>query len=322
MLFWVVDAGGTKTHGVLANAEGRIYANETGGPCNLSMLGAQGCQAALSEVLNAACSVAKVKPADITHAFLALGGLDTEGDRADLSAVLANIFHGTNTRWQLENDVLAALYSGTMGEPGVVLLAGTGSMALGLDDQGQVHRSGGWGHLISGDPGSAYDVGHRVLVYLLNRYDTGEKPDLLGKMVMSACQVTTLPGLVDWVEICESPATRTAQLARIADKAATDGHIPSHEILTDAAAAMVAHLDVLMPHLVIAQRPIPVVLAGGMFRSQIYTQTVQRLLMEVGKNWKPIVPTMPPVGGSYIGALRLAGCKVTEEVVNHFTAQL
>jgi len=57
---------------------------------------------------------------------------------------------------------IAALYAGNPPGCGVVLIAGTGSIALGRDARGTIARSSGWGHII-GDEGSGYDIGRRSL---------------------------------------------------------------------------------------------------------------------------------------------------------------
>ncbi len=322
MLLWAVDAGGTKTCGVLADERGQVLTAQMGGPCNLSMLGAAGCRDVLAGLLATTCRAAGVDAAGIDCAFFALGGLDTDADRAALQDIVAHLFQGTGTRWRVENDVLAALFSGTLGEPGVVLLAGTGSMAMGLDAAGHLFRCGGWGHWISGDPGSAFDVGHRLLVHVVKNHDTGTGPDGLTSLAMVECGIASPPGIVDWVEDHENPPTRIAQLARVVDKASQAGDAPAAAILRAAAGALVEHLAILLPRLTLAAPPVPVVLAGGMFNSPVYREAVQTALAAANGRWRPVLPSMPPVGGAYIGALFLAGQMVRPAVVERFAAEV
>lgn len=48
----------------------------------------------------------------------------------------------------IENDALIALYAGTLGQNGIVQIAGTGAITMGYDSQQNYHRVGGWGYLL------------------------------------------------------------------------------------------------------------------------------------------------------------------------------
>ena len=323
MLIWAVDGGGTKTDGVLADAQGQVLARMIGEPCNLTALGVERCQANLQALLAGLCQRAGVADTDVTHAFLALGALDTEADRQEYSRMLSALFEGLGIFWQVENDVLAALYSGTWGEPGVVLLAGTGSMVMALDVHGQIKRSGGWGYLVGSDPGSAFFIGERLLIRALRDWDAGHEPDELARQALAKVGASIPPQLIDWVEGESNPARQIAQLARVVDAAAESGYRPGQEILEEAAVSMVETFQLLVPQLDFGDMAqVPVVLAGGAFRSRWYRQTVQKLLAELGRRWRPVVPEVPPVGGAYIGALRLAGRAVSAGVIQRFAREL
>ena len=319
---WAVDTGGTKTHGVLADATGKVLTEQKGGPCNLFMQGEDGCYRVLADLLSATCAAARITSQQIDCAFVALGGLDTDADRRDFNKKMALIFAGTSIRWQLENDVLAALYSGTLGEPGIVLLAGTGSMAMGQAVDGSIYRCGGWGQLINGDPGSAYDTGRRLLAHVLHGHDANLVPDQLTLMAMAASGASSAAGVIDWVKNAESPSASVAALSKVVGHAAQEGNLIAQQLLKASAEAMVQHLGIVAARMGQMPQPVPVVLAGGMFRSSHYLATVEELLNNDTGCWKAVVPTMPPVGGSYVGALRLAGVPVTDDVLARFTSEL
>lgn len=320
MLFWVADGGGTKTEGVIADDHGHVFARQIGAPCNLTLLGPDACERNLNELLSALCAAAHVQRSDLTHAFLALGGLDTEADRLQFASIISPLFHGCTVEWQVENDVLAALYSGTWGKPGLVLLAGTGSMAMAQDAHGRIKRAGGWGYMIGRDPGSAFDVGQRFLMHALREYDAGHQPDELTRLVMHQVGVAQPPDLMDWVESAESRASRVAQCARFVDMSAVGGNAVAAGMLQKAAKAMVDHFCLLAPQLDFGDiERVPVVLAGSMFKSQTYRTTVQQLVAVAGKRWQAVLPEVPPVGGAYVGALQMAGISVTADIMRSFT---
>ena len=60
-------------------------------------------------------------------------------------------------------------------EPGVVIIAGTGSIAYGHNGQGQAARAGGWGYVL-GDEGSGYWIGrHALRRWCGTRMDAGAR---------------------------------------------------------------------------------------------------------------------------------------------------
>jgi len=109
-------------------------------------------------------------PDEIEAACLGLGGLDTDEDLAAYTRIARRIFGSAAVRVQLENDGFIAIHAGTLGGPGIALIAGTGSTAVGVNERGERARSGGWGALF-GDEGSAYDVGRQAIVRALHAMD-------------------------------------------------------------------------------------------------------------------------------------------------------
>ncbi|MFP3490923.1 BadF/BadG/BcrA/BcrD ATPase family protein, partial [Staphylococcus sp. SIMBA_130] len=59
-------------------------------------------------------------------------------------------------------DAINALYSGTLGKPGIVQIAGTGSITFSINHDGLSDRVGGWGYLI-GEMGSGFALGRDAL---------------------------------------------------------------------------------------------------------------------------------------------------------------
>ena len=77
---------------------------------------------------------------------------------------------GLNSRIVIVNDALIALETGAPGQPGVVIISGTGSIAYGRNAAGEAARSGGWGYVL-GDEGSGYWIGRAALRAVLRAAD-------------------------------------------------------------------------------------------------------------------------------------------------------
>ncbi len=146
-----VDGGGSKSIGAAADESGRVLAVYRGGGTNSYQIGAEQARRNLKEIMDGlerACGGACV--------LLSVGlpSLDTTADKATLRAFAGDVFDPE--RLILESDACMALEGMTVGDRGMIVICGTGSMAL-LDDGSSQRVAGGWGYLL-GDPGSGYSI--------------------------------------------------------------------------------------------------------------------------------------------------------------------
>lgn len=146
-----VDGGGSKSIGVAADESGRALAVYRGGGTNYYQTGMEQARWNLKEIVDAletACGG--------VCALLSVGlpALDTTADEKTLREFAGDVFEPQSLI--LESDACMALEGMTGGDPGMIVICGTGSMAL-LDDGNSQRVAGGWGYLL-GDPGSGYGI--------------------------------------------------------------------------------------------------------------------------------------------------------------------
>ncbi len=151
-----VDGGGSKTLAVIVDEQGRECGRGLAGSANYVAVGLElAIQNIYSAVMRATHEVADALP--LCKAWLGLAGVDRPSD----SALLVSHLHTLASSVQITNDADLAL-SALPGVAGIVLIVGTGSIALGRNEEGSVTRVGGWGHIL-GDEGSGYDIGRQGL---------------------------------------------------------------------------------------------------------------------------------------------------------------
>ena len=136
-----IDAGGTKTVALLADADGRIVAEGRAGGANLRAHGELEVEKMLHEVIDQVDATGR----DIAPAAVCLGiaGVDREDDGRIIRDIMRRLGFRSNTL--IVNDALIALVAGAGASPGVVVVAGTGSIAYGVSQRGVAARAGGWG---------------------------------------------------------------------------------------------------------------------------------------------------------------------------------
>jgi N-acetylglucosamine kinase-like BadF-type ATPase len=154
-----VDGGGTKTHAVVADEHGRVLGEGFAGPSNPLRVGVTNAAAAVREAIDRACDAAGIRRADIGAAEVGLAGVRRADLRERMRESLISLGLGS---LEVVTDAEIALYGATNGAPGLVLIAGTGSICCGRSARGKRTCAGGWGPL-AGDEGGGAWLARRAL---------------------------------------------------------------------------------------------------------------------------------------------------------------
>ena len=141
-----IDGGGTHSTAVAAYPDGRIAAVTEGGGLNFYNSGVETVRERLEAMIN---DLVRQTGCEVEEVCVGMSALDAPADDATTA-----LFTGMMTADQLDlqSDAYIALMGFTQGKPGVIVICGTGSMLLMLDDQGRQTPAGGWGYLL-GDAG-------------------------------------------------------------------------------------------------------------------------------------------------------------------------
>jgi N-acetylglucosamine kinase-like BadF-type ATPase len=170
MLFLGADAGGTKTHALLADEGGAVLGTGHTGPGNWESVGLDGAYRALHEATREALACVGAAPADVTSAAYGLAGLDWPSDEKQLRRVIERM--GMGGPQVLVNDAFAALRAGASW--GIVIIAGTGTTCAGRNRAGETARTLGLGWMFD-DWGSAPEVAEACIQTIARAY-TGHGP--------------------------------------------------------------------------------------------------------------------------------------------------
>lgn len=253
-----IDAGGTKTVGLLADESGSVVRDARGGGANLRVHGELGVEKVLYQVLDALDP-----PQPPAAVCLGIAGADRPEEKDLLRGVLRRLGHRRNVR--IENDALIALVAGAPEGTGIVVVAGTGSIAYGVDPAGKTARSGGWGYLL-GDEGSAFWLGHAAVRLGIRAADGRGPATSLYRRICDKLGMREAADLVGWFYDQEHSRNRVAELAALVEEATGEGDAAADRLLDQAAqhlsgAARAVAADLAFPG------PYPLVLAGGAFRA-------------------------------------------------------
>ena len=206
---------------------------------------------------------------------------------------------GGVTEVRVTTDGEIALEAAFPDGPGIVVTAGSGSIAYARDGQGQLFKVGGLGWRI-GDEGSGYALGRAALQALGQAAEGRGEATELSDRLFAAVDIQTLDQLVKW-SLAATPR-EIASLAREVILAADEGDEVAIELVDEAAVELALHIEALLPSLT-EVRPIRVAFNGGILSP---TSAVRESLTAILEETQPELvivhePVDPPVG-----ALRLA----------------
>jgi N-acetylglucosamine kinase-like BadF-type ATPase len=301
-----IDAGGTKTVCLLADEEGRILSEARGPGANLHAAGELAVEKVLHEVMEAAIGDRTVGDRRIEPAAICLGiaGVDREDEEATVRAIMRRLGH--RSRVLVVNDALIALVAGARGEPGIVIISGTGSIVYGRNTRLEAARAGGWGHII-GDEGSGYWIGREALSAVMRWADgRGPSTQLRGEILahFGIADISRLPRIVYDREI---PRMSVAALGPIVERAAEQRDAVAARILERAAEELVLAARSVATRLEMRGDEFSFYLAGGVFRVLPWlARELSRRLVEVAPRCQVELLATEPAHGAVWLALEEA----------------
>jgi N-acetylglucosamine kinase-like BadF-type ATPase len=303
-----IDAGGTKTVCLLADQHGHILSESRGSGANLHAAGELAVEKVLHEVMEEAIGDRVIGDRPIVPAAICLGiaGVDREDDARTVRAIMRRIGH--QSRVLVVNDALIALVAGAGDAPGIVIIAGTGSIAYGRNAAGEAARAGGWGHMI-GDEGSGYWIGREALAAVMRAADgrgpaTGLTPEILGHFNVG--DVSQLPRIVYDRDV---PRMSVAALGPIVHRAGEQGDAVAMRILERAADELLLAARSVASRLEMRGDEFTFYLAGGAFKVVPWlAEELPRRLAEVAPRCQvEVLQEEPAVGAVWLALAEARG---------------
>jgi N-acetylglucosamine kinase-like BadF-type ATPase len=296
-----IDAGGTKTVCLLADGDGHIVSEGRGPGANLHTAGEDGVERVLRELIRDTVGPHDVEPAAIC---VGIAGVDREHEANTVRAIMHRL--GQRSRIVVVNDALIALVAGARDTPGIVIIAGTGSIVYGRNQQGEAARAGGWGHMI-GDEGSGYWIGREALAAVMRAADGRGPYTALTPAILNHFEVADVTLLPTIVYDHEAPRMSVAALGPIVQTAAEQGDAVAMRLLERAADELALAAGSVAMRLEMRGDPFVFVFAGSIFRLvPILVGELQRRLVEVAPRAQVTLLDEQPAAGAVWLALEEA----------------
>lgn len=303
-LFLGVDGGQSGTTALIGDEAGRVLGAGRGGPCNHAGAaeGRRKLVRAVTASVAAACAEAGL---DLPAVRFTAACFGMSGGPEDKQATLREILPADVM--VVTDDAVTALAGATAGEPGIVTIAGTGSIAFGRNAAGRTARVGGWGYIF-GDEGGAFDIARQALRAALRAEEGWGPPSALAPALLDATGSPHANGVLHRFYTPDWPRSRVAALAPLVDEAAMAGDAVARDILQNAAQQLAVLTAAVRRQLWQPGEPARLAWTGGVFRSRILLDRYRCLVdLEDGNRAGP--PEYNPAAGALIEAYRAAGLR-------------
>jgi glucosamine kinase len=301
-IFLGVDGGGSKTSCVIGD-QNSVLGTGTSAGSNVVRVGEARARESLGAAIRQACAAANVGPSGIEKTCVGIAG----GALPEIAEVVRRLVSEfVSGEVAVVGDMVIAMEAAFGAGPGVIVIAGTGSIAYGRNSVGQTARAGGWGFAIS-DEGSGHWIGRSAVAATMRAFDEAgaESASPLLEGIMKSWGVTTRDQLVVAANAALKIASTHdfAALLPTVVSAEEAGDATARIVLTKAGGELANLAGIVIARLFGIDEVVPVAVSGGVFRNcglvtQVFYDRLPGMFPKVLPNATFVDPTM--------GALDLA----------------
>jgi N-acetylglucosamine kinase-like BadF-type ATPase len=298
-----VDGGGTKSHAIVAGEDGAILGFGVSGAANWEDVGIAAAGAAILSSIREALGRASLQPEEIGASVFGLAGVDFPADEVRLASVPESL--GLGGPHRIVNDSMVALRAGTNLPWGVVVIAGSGSIAAGRNPDGDEFRTLGMGPMF-GDWGAGTEISQAAVTAVADQV-TGRGPETaLAELLRERTDASSVLEMLEGLGRQRIDDSRFADLVAVAAEA---GDPVSRRILEHAGTSLGASAALVARKLRMTDSEFELVMSGGMFRanSRIIPATLEATVKREAPGARPVRLEVPPVVGAVLLAMEMIG---------------
>ncbi len=270
-----LDGGGTKTNCVFADESGKSLLNISGSPSNFLSIGTNKAALNIITIIKSGLDKLNSSVEDISIILAGVSGAGRKLHADKLKESLLKKLPDNFNKLFIESDARIALEGALAGNPGAILIAGTGSIIFGKDITGKIYRAGGYGRII-GDEGSGYSIGIKTLNITSKMID-GRKN--AGKMLAEFKTIFHINSDDDLISLVYNPGFDVASIAMFTIKSAEKRIVEAVKILDEESEELINHITVIKNKLNLS--PLKLVLLGSLIENENYYS--QLLIKKINK---------------------------------------
>lgn len=298
-----LDGGQSHTTILIGNEDGTILGTGLSGPinCGGSDNTLKKTEASIKDALSQALEDAQLEQTtDFEAAYCGISG--------DAEKVHEIISRCINTEHlEIVTDAQVALWGAAELSPGIVVIAGTGSIAWGENGAHQTARAGGWGYAF-GDEGGAFDIARQAMRSALKTEEGWGPKTSLRKALLKDTNSSTINDLLHRFYAEQLPRDAIASFALLVDHLAKTGDTIAKRILSNAGLSLAHLAQGVRQQLFTPNETVSIYYSGGVFRSTFVLNAFHAQVATIcDKPNRILMPRHSPAHGALLQA-----CRVTE----------
>jgi N-acetylglucosamine kinase-like BadF-type ATPase len=313
-----IDGGGSKTLALLGDDTGKLYLMQQAESSNMKSKPWEKVKLLLVDLIEKTRILGGIAASDLAGIYLGLAGAERYEDKRRVIVAITGLC--PQAKIIVQNDAIPALAAGTWGKAGLILIAGTGSIACFYDPYSQQYqRVGGWGYIF-GDEGSGFDLGKRAVTHVLRAFDGRGEATALTELILKWLRLQSPAELITFLYENTEMRREIAALSTLVFTAARQKDRIAEQLIEqaieDLCGLLIPICQKLNPKLTL-----PLVLNGGIFQDEAFR-------LQFIRKAKANLPlesinsaNHPPILGSYILALQDSGITITNNMKNTLEAE-
>lgn len=264
MYYLGIDGGGTKTQFTIINENIEVIESIKKGTSHFKQIGLNGVEKVLRDGLDEILCKSNIKLDQIDGVGIGIAGYgNIKKDREDIEKVIKKVFK--NFKYILKNDVEIALNGALNGEDGIVIVSGTGSIALSKINN-EYKRCGGFGYTI-GDEGSAYWIGRKVVEIFSKEVDGRLEKTYIYEIIKNKLNLSNDYNFIKYInEDIKADRLEIAKFSEVCFEAAKLGDENAINIFNLAAKELSELINLLIKEF--KYNNVKVSYIGGVFKSE------------------------------------------------------
>jgi N-acetylglucosamine kinase-like BadF-type ATPase len=312
-LILAIDGGGSRTRCLAIQRNGQVLGESTSGPSNHLLIERELVKRSLDDAIKQVLVSARVNREDVLCLSAGLAGVDFDGAGAsEMEALLHDLGF---PRTVVNGDMVIAHAGALRLKPGVIALAGTGSVVLGIGTQGERVKVGGWGP-VYGDEGSAYRIGQMSLRAAAKMVDGRGPKTALTEALLGVLGLKDFKETISSVYVEEMQPREIAALTRVAYQVAEAGDEVARNIFFCAGEELAESVEAAIRRLKLDQSEVLVSYQGSVLES---CRLLRERFVDVLKDHLPkvsmVTPEFEPVIGSYLLGCEALGWQIDSVMI-------
>ena len=293
-----IDGGGTKTQCAIADINGEIIYECTGGASNFISIGTEKVSQTILNLIDDCRKELNINFSDIQIVVLGTTGAGRRVDAERMEKAFNDYAANKNItfdHFHVESDARIALEGAFSGKPGCILISGTGSIIFAKSPDGKIHRAGGFGKLI-GDEGSGFAIGRKGLAAASKQLDERGVHTQIAKLIREKFSIDSPEKLI--TEVYRNNLDIASAAPLVLD-AAEQGDSAALKIIDEESDELLLHISAMVKNFKTGE--INIAFIGSLISTEnIFSRTLKKKIIMRYPEVKVRKPEHPPAAGAII----------------------